>query len=50
MDRGAALIEVADLVEGSTLTVDLDGTSAAIVKKGLYSFDAGQHSVRVLDG
>lgn len=50
MDRGAALIEVADLVEGSMLTVDLDGTSAAIVKKGLYSFWAGQHSVRVLDG
>lgn len=50
MDRGAALIEVADLVEGSTLTVDLDGTSTAIVKKGLYSFDAAQHSVRVLDG
>jgi len=50
MNRGAALIEVADLVEGSTLTVDLDGTSTALVKKGLYSFDAGQHSVRVLDG
>lgn len=50
MDHGAALIEVADLVEGSTLTVDLDGTSTALVKKGLYSFDARQHSVRVLDG
>jgi len=50
MNRGAALIEVADLVEGSTLAVDLDGTSTALVKKGLYSFDAGEHSVRVLDG
>jgi hypothetical protein len=50
VNRGSALVEVADLVDGSTLTVDLDNAIAAIQKKGLYSFDATQHSVRVLDG
>lgn len=48
--RGSAMLEVADLVDGSTLTVDLDGATTAIQKKGLYSFDAAQHTVRVLDG
>jgi hypothetical protein len=50
VNRGSALVEVADLVDGSTLTVDMDGTTTAIQKKGLYSFDATQQSVRVLDG
>ena len=50
VNQGSALVEVADLVEGSTLTVDLSGAITAIQKKGLYSFDATQHSVRVLDG
>jgi hypothetical protein len=50
VDRGSAMVEVADLVDGSMLTVDMAGATTAIQKKGLYSFDAAQHSVRVLDG
>jgi hypothetical protein len=50
VNRGSAMVEVADLVKGSTLTVDMDGSTTAVQKKGLYSFDAAQHSVRVLDG
>jgi len=50
VNQGSVLVEVADLVEGSRLTVDLSGAITAIQKKGLYSFDATQHSVRVLDG
>lgn len=50
VNRGSAMVEVADLVKGSTLTVDMDGSTTAVQKNGLYSFDAAQHSVRVLDG
>jgi uncharacterized membrane protein YgcG len=50
VNRGSAMVEVGDLVKGSTLTVDMDGATTAVQKKGLYSFDAAQHSVRVLDG
>ena len=50
VNRGSALIEVADLVNGSRLNVVMHGAGTAIQKSGLYSFDATQQSVRVLDG
>jgi hypothetical protein len=50
VDRGSALVEVADLIEGSRLTFAVNGVPVQIKKKGLYEFDAAQHAVRVLDG
>lgn len=50
VDRGSALVEVADLIEGSKLTFALNGVPVQIRKKGLYEFDAAQRAVRVLDG
>jgi len=50
VNRGSALVEVADLVNGSRLNVVMHGAGVAIQKSGLYSFDATQQSVRVLDG
>jgi hypothetical protein len=48
--RGSAMIEATDLVEGATLQVSMDGATTQIEKHGLYSFDANQHAVKVLDG
>jgi len=50
VDRGESQIEVDQLVSGSRLSVQLNGASSQIDKKGLYSFDAGSGAVRVLDG
>ena len=48
--RGSAMVEVADLVKGTTLTVNLNGATAQIEKAGLYAFYANQQVVCVLDG
>jgi hypothetical protein len=48
--RGSAMIEVADLVKGTTMQVTLNGATTQIEKRGLYAFDANQQLVRVLDG
>ena len=48
--RGSAMIEAADLVKGATLSVTMNGATAQIEKRGLYDFDANQHTVKVLDG
>jgi hypothetical protein len=48
--RGSAMIEVADLVKGTTMQVTLNGATAQVEKPGLYAFDANQQLVRVLDG
>ncbi len=50
VDRGSAMIEAAELVKGSDLEVAMNGATTRIEHKGLYAFDADQHSVRVLDG
>lgn len=50
LTRGSAMIEAADLVKGSQLEVRMNGATARIEQRGLYAFDADQHSVRVLDG
>lgn len=50
VDRGSALVEVADLIKGSNLTLAVNGVPVQIRKKGLYEFDAAQRAVRVLDG
>lgn len=48
--RGAAEIEVDELVQGARLSVELNGSVADIEKNGLYGFDAAHQSVRVFDG
>jgi len=48
--RGSALLEVDQMIEGTRLSVGLANTSANVLKKGLYSFDATRQAVRVLDG
>jgi hypothetical protein len=50
LDRGEAMVEVADLVKGSRLDVAMGNAATRIEKTGLYDFDANQHAVRVLDG
>ena len=48
--HGQAMIEVADLVKGTMMQVNMDGATAQIEQRGLYEFDANQQLVRVLDG
>ena len=48
--RGSALLEAADVVKGSTLTVEVGNTAAQIAEKGLYSFDVNTQTIRVFDG
>ena len=50
IDRGEALIEVAEIHEENDLRILLDGKSTELRKTGLYDFDENQHMVRVLDG
>jgi hypothetical protein len=48
--RGAAMLEVDQLIKDTTLTVSINETRTRIEKSGLYKFDAGQQAVSVLDG
>ncbi len=48
--HGSAMIEVADLVKGTTMQVAMNGATTQVEKPGLYEFDANQQLVRVLDG
>src|SRR5438270_7288944 len=47
--RGSALLEAADVVKGTSLNVELGNSTARITDNGLYSFDAGQQTVKVFD-
>jgi len=48
--HGSAMVEAADVVKGSLIEVSTSNATTQIERKGLYSFDANQQSVRVLDG
>lgn len=48
--RGSAMLEVADLVKGTTMQIGMNGATTQIDKRGLYEFDANQQLVKVLDG
>jgi hypothetical protein len=50
LDRGAAMLEVDQMIKGTNLAVTLNGATAQITKKGLYNFNADQQAVLVLDG
>jgi hypothetical protein len=50
VNRGAAIVEVDQLIKGTNLAVVMNGATVQLDKKGLYDFDANQQAVRVLDG
>jgi FecR protein len=50
LDRGSAIVEADQLINGTNLSVVMNNATAQIEKKGLYDFDAGQQAVKVLDG
>lgn len=50
LTHGSALLEAADVVKGSSLTIGLGSSNARVAQKGLYAFDANQQTVKVLDG
>ncbi len=50
LTRGSAMVEVADIVKGTTLHFAVNGVPVQIEKKGLYSLNASEGSIRVLDG
>jgi hypothetical protein len=48
--NGAALVEVAELLEGNQVTVTVGEYQARLVKSGLYRFETDPNRVRVFDG
>ena len=50
LEQGRADIEVDQLYNENLLLVDLPNGQAHLTKKGLYSFNAGNSTVRVFDG
>jgi hypothetical protein len=50
LDRGSAIVEVDQLIQGTNLSVQVNGATAQLEKKGLYDFDADRQAVKVLDG
>lgn len=50
LTHGTAMIEVDQMIEGTHLDVTMGSNTIELAKKGLYSFDANQQLVRVLDG
>ena len=50
LDRGTANVEVDQLINGTHLTLTMNGATVQLEKKGLYDLDANQQSVKVLDG
>jgi hypothetical protein len=50
VQKGRALIEVAEIHKENELRVDVNGVTTEILKTGLYDFDADRNQVRVFDG
>ncbi len=50
IDKGEALVEVAEIHPENDLRILEDGKSTELLKVGLYDFNENQHVVRVLDG
>src|SRR4030095_9279357 len=50
VQKGRAMVEVAEIHDENNLRVDLNGASTRLVKTGLYDFDADRNQVRVFDG
>ena len=50
VEKGRAMVEIAEIHDANNLRVDLNGASTRLVKTGLYDFDADRNQVRVFDG
>jgi hypothetical protein len=50
VQKGRAMVEIAEIHEENNLRVDLNGATTRLLKTGLYDFDADRNQVRVLDG
>ena len=50
VQKGRAMVEIAEIHEENNLRVDLNGSTTRLLKTGLYDFDADRNQVRVFDG
>jgi FecR protein len=50
LNKGRAMVEVAEIHPQNDLRITEDGTSTRLLKTGLYGFDAESGQVRVFDG
>ena len=50
VDRGHAMIEVAEIHPENDISVSENGTTTRLLKTGLYDFDLKQNQLRVFDG
>lgn len=50
VDRGHAIVEVAEIHPENDIRVEADGETTQLLKTGLYDFDADQQQLRVFDG
>jgi hypothetical protein len=50
LDKGQAMVEVAEIHKDNLLRVQEDGATTQLLKTGLYAFDAGSGDVRVFQG
>jgi hypothetical protein len=50
VQKGRAMVEIAEIHDQNNLRVDLNGTTTRLLKTGLYDFDADRNQVRVFDG
>jgi len=50
LDQGHAMVEVAEIHPENNIRVTVRGTSAQLLKTGLYDFDLDQNQMRVFDG
>lgn len=50
VQKGRAMVEIAEIHDENNLRVDLNGATTHLLKTGLYDFDADRSQVRVFDG
>jgi len=50
LDKGRAMVEVAEIHPENDLLIREDGATTRLLKTGVYAFDANQDEVRVFDG
>src|SRR6266705_1429173 len=50
VQKGRAMVEIAEIQDEYNLRVDLSGATTRLLKTGLYDFDADRSQVRVFDG
>lgn len=50
VDKGEALVEVADISKDNDIRINENGASVQLLKKGLYEFDEDHNQVRVFKG